>query len=66
MGAVVFEVIKLVAAAYLTGIWQLLLGATLIIVILLAPAGLTGVLLAKRKRADRESFERADPMTEKG
>jgi ABC-type branched-subunit amino acid transport system permease subunit len=66
MGAVVFEVIKLVAAAYLTGIWQLLLGATLIIVILLAPAGLTGLLLAKRQRAGRESFERADPMTEKG
>jgi ABC-type branched-subunit amino acid transport system permease subunit len=50
MGAFLFELIKLVAAAYLTGIWQLLLGVTLIIVILLAPGGLTGLLLARRER----------------
>jgi branched-chain amino acid transport system permease protein len=67
MGAVVFEVIKLVAAAYLTGIWQLLLGLTLIIVILLAPGGLTGLLLARRQRANgKQAFERAQPAPGEG
>jgi ABC-type branched-subunit amino acid transport system permease subunit len=53
LGALVFEVIKLVAAAYLTGIWQLLLGATLILVILIAPSGITGFLPKARKSASR-------------
>jgi ABC-type branched-subunit amino acid transport system permease subunit len=51
LGAFVFEVIKLVAAAYLTGIWQLLLGVTLIIVILAAPGGVMGLLLSRRAAA---------------
>jgi len=41
-GAAVFEVIKLVAAAYFTNAWQVLLGATLIAVIFFAPSGLIG------------------------
>jgi ABC-type branched-subunit amino acid transport system permease subunit len=53
LGAFVFELIKLVAAAYLTGVWQLLLGATLIIVILVAPGGLTGMLLNRRPPAPK-------------
>ncbi|HXF45360.1 MAG TPA: branched-chain amino acid ABC transporter permease [Burkholderiaceae bacterium] len=49
-GALAFEVIKLFAAAYLTGVWQLLLGAVLIAVILVAPAGISGAF-AKARRA---------------
>lgn len=44
MGAIVFTVIKLGAAAFLTGVWQMLLGITLIIVILAAPTGIAGLL----------------------
>lgn len=51
IGAVVFEVIKLFAAAWLTGVWQLILGAVLIGVILVAPAGITGTLLRPRRAA---------------
>lgn len=47
LGAAVFEVVKLFAAAYMTGIWQMLLGLTLIIVILLAPDGIAGMLRPK-------------------
>ncbi len=47
MGAAVFEVIKLVAAAYFTNAWQILLGATLIAVIFFAPTGLVGWLQRK-------------------
>ncbi|HVK32887.1 MAG TPA: branched-chain amino acid ABC transporter permease [Burkholderiaceae bacterium] len=63
IGAFVFEVIKLVAAAYLTGIWQLLLGVTLIVVIIAAPAGLTGLLLRRRAAArPPESAARPQPQ----
>ena len=48
LGAAVFEAVKLFAAAYMTGVWQLILGVTLIIVILVAPDGIVG-LLQKRK-----------------
>ena len=51
LGAVVFEVVKLFAAAYMTGIWQMLLGFTLIFVIILAPDGIVG-LLRKRRASD--------------
>jgi len=50
VGAIAFEAIKLIAAAYLASVWQLLLGGVLIAVILLAPEGIIGVLL-KPKRA---------------
>jgi branched-chain amino acid transport system permease protein len=49
LGAAVFEVIKLVAAAYFTNAWQILLGATLIGVIFFAPDGIIGW----RRRAAR-------------
>lgn len=48
VGAVVFEAVKLFASAYMTGVWQLLLGVTLIIVILVAPDGIIGLLRSKR------------------
>lgn len=42
LGAAAFEVIKLVAASYLTGAWQILLGLTLLAVIYYAPGGIVG------------------------
>jgi ABC-type branched-subunit amino acid transport system permease subunit len=44
VGALVFECVKLFAAVFLAGIWQMLLGATLILVILVAPAGIVGLM----------------------
>lgn len=55
LGAGVFEVIKLVAAAYFTNAWQILLGTTLIAVIFFAPRGLMGWI--QRDRAQRERKE---------
>jgi len=42
LGAAVFELIKLAAAAWFTDAWQILLGATLIAVIFFAPQGIVG------------------------
>lgn len=47
LGAAVFEAVKLFAAAYMTGIWQMLLGLTLILVLLVAPDGIVGMLRHK-------------------
>jgi ABC-type branched-subunit amino acid transport system permease subunit len=49
LGAAVFEAVKLFAAAYMTGVWQLILGVTLIIVILVAPEGIVGLLQKNRQ-----------------
>jgi ABC-type branched-subunit amino acid transport system permease subunit len=49
IGAAVFEVIQLFGAAFFAGVWKLLLGATLIIVILVAPSGITGLLPLTRR-----------------
>jgi branched-chain amino acid transport system permease protein len=43
----VFEAVKLFASAYMTGVWQMLLGLTLILVILVAPEGMVGMLRRK-------------------
>jgi ABC-type branched-subunit amino acid transport system permease subunit len=52
IGAAVFQVIQLFGAAFFAGIWKLLLGATLIAVILIAPTGITGLLpLTQRNRS---------------
>jgi ABC-type branched-subunit amino acid transport system permease subunit len=49
LGAAVFQVIQLFGAAFFAGVWKLLLGATLIAVILVAPNGITSLLpLARR------------------
>jgi len=42
-------VIQLFGAAFFAGIWKLLLGATLIAVILIAPTGITGLLPLTRR-----------------
>lgn len=52
LGAAVFEVILLLGAAYFTHVWQMVLGVTLLVVILLAPAGLIGVIQQLRKKRE--------------
>lgn len=47
LGAIVFEFLKLYAAAALTGIWQMVMGVVLLVLIFLAPSGLVA-LLARR------------------
>ena len=54
IGAVVFQVIQLVGTMLLAGTWKMLLGATLILVILVAPTGITGVLPIRRWGKSRE------------
>jgi ABC-type branched-subunit amino acid transport system permease subunit len=44
LGAAVFEIVKLTASAYMAGVWQLILGVTLLIVIVVAPDGIVGAL----------------------
>ncbi|MGE0312390.1 MAG: branched-chain amino acid ABC transporter permease [Lautropia sp.] len=50
LGAVAFECIKLVAAAALTGVWQMTIGIVLLVLIFVAPSGLVGWLFAARSR----------------
>ena len=49
IGAFVFEFMKLYVAAWLTGMWQLVLGLILIAIVFAAPTGIFG-LLSKRLR----------------
>jgi ABC-type branched-subunit amino acid transport system permease subunit len=65
MGAVVFQAIQLVGTVLLPGTWKLLLGATLIIVILVAPTGITGVLPIKSWNKPRERKLTLRPVAEK-
>ncbi|MEZ5590849.1 MAG: branched-chain amino acid ABC transporter permease [Gammaproteobacteria bacterium] len=43
IGALVYEVVRLYAAAYAADIWQLILGSFLLLIILFAPQGLVGM-----------------------
>jgi branched-chain amino acid transport system permease protein len=62
IGAAVFQVIQLFGAAFFAGVWKLLLGATLIAVILVAPTGITGMLpLTRRAERSRKVRLRAVP-----
>ena len=47
LGAMVFEFLKLFAAAALTGAWQLVIGTVLLVLIFLAPAGLVALLVRR-------------------
>ncbi len=47
IGAAIFEFVKLFAAAYLTGAWQMVLGFVLIAMVFLAPRGLSALLEKK-------------------
>jgi ABC-type branched-subunit amino acid transport system permease subunit len=65
LGAAVFQVIQLLGAALFAGVWKLLLGATLIVVILAAPNGITGLLpLLRRPKPDGEIA--LHPASERG
>ena len=65
LGAAVFQVIQLIGAAFFAGIWKLLLGVTLIVVILAAPSGITGLLpLARRSKSKADTP--LQPAPEKG
>ena len=57
IGAAVFQVIQLFGAAFFAGVWKLLLGATLIAVILVAPTGITGPLPLTRRSKSLGKFE---------
>jgi ABC-type branched-subunit amino acid transport system permease subunit len=43
--------VKLFAAAYLTGAWQMVLGFVLIAMVFLAPRGVSALLESKRRDA---------------
>ncbi len=49
LGALVFEAVKLTSSAYFPGLWQFILGFTLIIVIFLFPTGFVGQLSKRVK-----------------
>ncbi len=53
-----FESVKLVSAAYFPGLWQFLLGLTLILVIFMFPTGFVGQItkrIRSRERAQRRA-----------
>jgi ABC-type branched-subunit amino acid transport system permease subunit len=54
VGAGIFEVVKLAASAYMAGVWQLLLGITLLVVIVVAPEGIIGALNKKKEDSQGE------------
>jgi len=53
IGAGIFEFVKLFAAAYLTGAWQMVLGFVLIAMVFLAPHGISA-MLEQRTTSKRE------------
>ena len=53
IGAGIFEFVKLFAAAYLTGAWQMVLGFVLIAMVFLAPRGISA-MLEQRTTSKRE------------
>jgi branched-chain amino acid transport system permease protein len=50
LGAVVFELVRVYAAATVADAWQMILGGVLLAVILFAPGGLVGILSRRRRR----------------
>lgn len=54
LGAFVFEFMKLYAAALITGMWQLVLGLVLIVMVFVAPTGIYGLLSPYLGRRARE------------
>ena len=56
IGALVYQVVRLYAAAYAADVWQMILGVVLLAVILAAPQGLVGIyrdLIGRRRSARR-------------
>jgi branched-chain amino acid transport system permease protein len=65
LGAFIFQVIQLIGAIFFAGVWKLLLGATLILVILVAPAGITGMLPLRRRKKAEPSDVPLQPVPER-
>lgn len=59
IGAFVFEFVKLYVAAWLTGAWQLVLGAILLVMVFAAPTGIFGLLERLLRPAPALSEKRA-------
>jgi len=53
VGAAVFQAVKLFASAYMAGVWQMLLGFTLLAVIALAPEGIMGAWQTYQNRSSK-------------
>ncbi|UCJ15830.1 branched-chain amino acid ABC transporter permease [Pseudomonas sp. MM211] len=49
VGALLYEFLKMYAAALVSGAWQMILGVTLIVIIYFLPKGLVGLLSERRK-----------------
>lgn len=54
IGALIYELVRTYASAYAGDIWQMLLGAFLLIIILFAPGGLIGIFAALRGARSKE------------
>jgi len=62
-----FESVKLVSAAYFPGLWQFLLGLTLILVIFMFPTGFVGQIMkriATQKRDEARARARANATSQ--
>jgi ABC-type branched-subunit amino acid transport system permease subunit len=55
IGAGIFEFVKLFAAAYLTGAWQMVLGIVLIAMVFLAPRGICAMLETDKSEGRNDS-----------
>ena len=65
MGAVVFQIIQIFGTILFAGTWKILLGATLIVVIIVAPMGITGMLPMKTWRMPRGDKSSLRAVTER-
>jgi len=56
VGSLIYEGVRTYASAFASGIWQMVLGVVLLVVILYAPRGVTGLyarLIARPAGAER-------------
>lgn len=51
VGALIYEIVRVYASAFAGDIWQMLLGAFLLVIILFAPGGIMGILDGLMRRA---------------
>lgn len=60
IGALIYEIVRIYASAYAGDIWQMLLGAFLLIIILFAPKGIMGIADGLIHRGKARSTTRAE------
>ena len=60
-GAIAYEVVRSYASAFAADIWQLVLGAFLLVIILFAPTGLVGIYNGAADRLSRRRAPEAEP-----